>query len=52
MPFTSVLNKKMKLAWHVECTVAMRNTPRIGEPGLKKSFFRPSLDLAIILKQK
>jgi len=48
----NVLNKKLKLACHAEGTVAMRNAHRIGEPELKKSFLRPSLDLAIILKPK
>jgi len=42
----------MKWAWRAEGTVAMRNAHRIGEPKLKKSFLRPSLDLAIILKLK
>jgi hypothetical protein len=48
----SVLIKKLKLACLAECTVAMRNAHRIGEPELKKSFLRRSLDLAIILKLK
>jgi hypothetical protein len=58
MPFAryyqecSNLNKKLKWAWHAEDTVAMRNAHRNGEPEFKKSFLRPSLDLAIILKLK
>jgi hypothetical protein len=48
----SVLNKKLKKAWHAEVTVAMRNAHRIGEHELKKSFLCRSLDFTIILKLK
>jgi len=48
----NVVNKKLKWAWLAEGTVALRNAHRIGETEMKKSFLRPSLDLATILKVK
>jgi hypothetical protein len=56
MPFTRYYQEcskqKLKWAWHAESTETMRNAHRIEEPESKKSFLRPSLDLAIILKLK